>query len=81
MHSVYLSCSDVANMTGVKKRTVWGWIRSGKLRASRPGGRNYVVKREDLEAFMEADNGQKNRKGADVNAEQPEHCADHAGTV
>ena len=41
-------------MTGAKKKTVWGWIRSGKLRAYRPSGYNYLIKESDLIAFIES---------------------------
>lgn len=60
----YLSCADVANLTGKSKKTVWGWCNSGKLKASRPGGRDYVIKRSDFEAFMDSDN---RRPGGDKN--------------
>lgn len=52
----YFSCSDVAKMTGVKLRTVWKWVNSGKLKASRPGGRDYMIKESDLMEFLESDN-------------------------
>lgn len=51
-----LKCSDISEMIGVKKRTIYGWIRSGKLKASRPRGRDYLVTRDDLSAFMASDN-------------------------
>lgn len=51
----YLSCADVARMTGKKVRTVWGWCNSGKLKASRPGGRDYMIREDDFQAFMEQD--------------------------
>lgn len=44
------SCDEVAEMYGVKKLTVWAWIRAGRLNAIRPG-KNYFIRREDLEAF------------------------------
>lgn len=56
MKSTYLSCADIVSLTGMTKKTVWSWCRSGKLKASRPGGRDYVIKREDFEAFMNRDN-------------------------
>lgn len=52
----YLSCNDVAKATGKSLRTVWGWCNSGKLRASRPGGREYVIKESDFLEFMNSDN-------------------------
>lgn len=64
VQDVYFSCEDIARMTGKKKKTVWGWISSGKLKASRPGGRDYIIKERDFAAFMETDN--RKPKGADV---------------
>lgn len=55
----YFSCHDVAEMTGVKVRTVWNWCNSGKLKASRPGGREYLIKEADLLEFLERDNRAK----------------------
>lgn len=46
-------------MTGYKLRTIWNWCRSGKLKASRPGGRDYLIKAEDFQAFMESDTRQR----------------------
>lgn len=59
MESAYLSCADIVNLTGVSKKTVWNWCRTGKLKASRPGGRDYVIKREDFETFMSSDSRRK----------------------
>lgn len=56
MQDRYLSCAEIAEMTGKSKRAVWNWCRSGKLKASRPGGRDYVIKASDFEAFMASDN-------------------------
>lgn len=56
MDSAYFSCKDISKMTGKSIRTVWLWCNSGKLKASRPGGRDYLIKREDFESFMESDN-------------------------
>lgn len=52
----YFSCAQIAEMTGTSLRTVWSWCNSGKLKASRPGGRNYVIKESDFLEFMESDN-------------------------
>ena len=54
-----LRCSDISEMIGVKKRTIYGWIRSGKLKATRPRGRDYLVTRDDLSAFMASDNSRR----------------------
>lgn len=56
METAYYSCGDVSKITGRSLRTVWNWCRTGKLKASRPGGKDYVIKKSDFEAFMESDN-------------------------
>ena len=56
-----LKCSDISEKIGVKKRTIYGWIRSGKLRAVRPRGREYLIEPGDFQAFMESDNKKKSR--------------------
>lgn len=41
---------EVAARYGVCEDSVWSWIRSGKLKALKIG-RNYRIRREDLEEF------------------------------
>lgn len=55
----YFSCRDVSKMTGKQLRTVWKWCSSGKLKASRPGGREYLIKESDLKDFLDSDNRNK----------------------
>lgn len=62
MQSKYYSCQDVATMTGKKLKTVWNWCNSGKLRASRPGGRDYLIAEADFLEFMSSDNRRKSPK-------------------
>lgn len=38
-NSEYVDTQDVADAFGVSHRTVWLWVRSGKVRAFQPGGR------------------------------------------
>lgn len=45
-----LTCQEVAQRYGVKTPTVWGWIRTGKLKACKIG-RIYRVYPQDVEAF------------------------------
>ena len=59
MQPQHLSCKDIANMLGTSTRTVWSWCSSGKLRASRPGGRDYVITEADFLEFMQSDNRKK----------------------
>lgn len=48
-----LTCDDIAKRHGVKKITVWAWIREKKLNAIQTG-KNYSIRLEDLKAFEEA---------------------------
>lgn len=49
----FLTCDDVAARYGVKKITVWAWIREKKLNAIQTG-RSYSIRPEDLKEFEEA---------------------------
>lgn len=42
---------EVAEILHVTRRTVYGWIKSGKLKASKVG-RGWRVKREELDSFI-----------------------------
>jgi excisionase family DNA binding protein len=55
----YFSCKDIASMTGKTVKTVWGWCKTGKLKASRPGGRDYMIKEADFNEFMNGDTRKK----------------------
>ncbi|GBG57288.1 hypothetical protein SPFL3102_02654 [Sporomusaceae bacterium FL31] len=46
----YFSCDEVAERYGVKKITVWFWIREKKLNAIQTG-KNYRIRMEDLKEF------------------------------
>ena len=47
------TCEQVAERYGVKKTTVWEWIRKKKLTAIKLG-RDYRIRQEDLDAFEDA---------------------------
>ncbi len=49
---MYYTCEEIAERFKVKKATVWGWIRSGRLSAVR-AGKFYRVSGEDIRAFLE----------------------------
>ena len=67
MENCYLTPAQIADMTNMKIGTVWGWIRSERLKAYCPNGKTYLVKREDFEAFIENTNRPtKRNKGCDV---------------
>lgn len=50
MEKMY-TAAQVAERYGVSKRTVWEWIRLGKLRAFTVGGRCYRVPTDALADF------------------------------
>ena len=47
----YLTVEDISEMLGVAPDSVRQWIRDKRLKATRPG-RQWLVKREDLEKFL-----------------------------
>lgn len=49
----FLSVGEVAARAKVSAECVRDWIHSGKLKASRPGGRRYLVAEEELAKFLE----------------------------
>ncbi len=50
---MYYTCKEVAEMFKVKKGTVWGWIRQGKLDATKLGYNCYRVSDEAAKRFIE----------------------------
>jgi excisionase family DNA binding protein len=52
MEGQHLSLSEVAGLMGVSERTVRRWIKSGKLRAYKPG-RDYRIPESAVRAFVE----------------------------
>jgi excisionase family DNA binding protein len=48
MTAKLLTAEQVARRLNVTKHTVWKWIREGRLRATRFGGRAYRINEEDL---------------------------------
>ena len=59
MQTRYFSCKEVSEMTGYSLRAVWKWVNTGKLKVSCPGGRDYLIREEDLEEFLASDNRRK----------------------
>ncbi|GAA4590251.1 helix-turn-helix domain-containing protein [Planotetraspora phitsanulokensis] len=45
------SVDQVADLLGLHVKTVRGYVRDGRLKAVRIGGRQYRIARDDLEAF------------------------------
>ena len=68
----FLTIPQVANLLGVTEPTVRGWVQRGELHATRIGvkGRRYVVKRGDLDAYIEGQpvTRQRNRDAVDKQA-------------
>ncbi len=48
----WLKVEDIARELDLHVNTVRGWIRDGKLKATRVG-RDYRIKREDYEKFLQ----------------------------
>jgi excisionase family DNA binding protein len=50
-----LSTTEVAAKLCVHRSTVWGWVRSGALRARRLGRKRnfYGIRRDDMERFAQ----------------------------
>ena len=52
MSTQWLKVEDIARELDLHVNTVRGWIRDGKLKATR-FGRDYRVKREDFDKFVQ----------------------------
>lgn len=50
----FLSVADAAARAKVSAECIRGWIHTGKLKATRPGGRRYLVAEEELTKFLAA---------------------------
>ena len=48
----YYICEEIAEKYRVKKRTVWSWLRTGKLTGIRVG-KEYRISEKDIQAFEE----------------------------
>ena len=53
MGETYYTPKEVAAKFGVRVITVWDWLRKGKLRAYRVGGRLYRITDKHIETFKE----------------------------
>lgn len=53
MRETYYTPKEVAAKFGVQVITVWDWLRKGKLRAYRVGGRLYRITDKHIETFKE----------------------------
>ena len=48
----YYSVSQAATLLGVNRVTIWRWIRTGRLPASRVGSRTTRIARVDIERAL-----------------------------
>lgn len=53
MEIAYLKVAEIAKMTGLRAEVIRRWCRSGMLKASKPGGKDYLVKKSDFDKFMD----------------------------
>ena len=51
-----LTVNEVAKVLQVNQQTVRKWIRNGKLKASKPTGKNYIIQAQDLKKFINGNN-------------------------
>ena len=51
----YMTISEVAELLRSSERTVYEWLRAGRIQAYRAGGR-WLVTREQVQHFLENDN-------------------------
>jgi excisionase family DNA binding protein len=49
----YLSPGGVAKYVGVTRRTVYTWIKEGRLQATRTGPKLWAVSMSDLDKFLQ----------------------------
>jgi len=50
--SDFLTVKDISSLVKVSRQTVVRWIRAGKLRALKPGGRLWRVRRSEFQRFV-----------------------------
>ena len=48
----FLTVKDISHLVKVSRQTVIRWIRAGKLRALKPGGRLWRVKLSEFQRFI-----------------------------
>jgi len=54
---------EVADILRVKSVTVHGWLRSGKLKGFKVGGKLWRITQEQLQEFLSPDLGKQAGKG------------------
>ena len=48
-----ISVSEASKICSVSRSTIWRWIKSGKIKASKTAGGHHRIKEPDLQAFMD----------------------------
>ncbi|MGA2669819.1 MAG: helix-turn-helix domain-containing protein [Dehalococcoidia bacterium] len=51
MEEKFWKTSEIAKMLGVTRRTIYSWIKDGKLQSIKIGG-SIRIKQQDLDKFM-----------------------------
>lgn len=52
MNEKTYSVKDACEILHVHRRTIYFYIRSGQLKAAKPGGKNYIIYESDLNEFI-----------------------------
>lgn len=54
MNERYLTVKEVCEILHKHRRTIYAYIRSGQLKAIKPGGKTFLIYESDLNDFMKA---------------------------
>ena len=54
MNEKYLTVKEVCEILHKHRRTVYAYIRSGQLKAIKPGGKTFLIYESDLNDFIKA---------------------------
>lgn len=52
MEEKYLTVKDACEILHKNRRTIYFYIRSGQLKALKPGGKSFLIRESDLKEFM-----------------------------
>lgn len=52
MNEKYLTVDEVCEILHKHRRTIYAYIRSGQLKAIKPGGKNFIIYERDLNEFI-----------------------------
>lgn len=52
MNERYLTVNDVCEILHKHRRTIYFYIKSGQLKAIKPGGKSFIIYESDLKEFM-----------------------------